>query len=203
MRPILRLLILPLALTLLSQTGAAGQGAPSEKSPAAEADAARFGGQRRQGGRDASEGSRHRQKIIQRRSSEKVRTGTHDSEIQADPPPDVFESPEAKSADHIPEPLPSDEVQAVQPQKPPPAAAPARRGPGKMEQAWKLYNRGRYAPAAELFAEVVSSAPRQALNARLGLAYCRLKQGRRPAAVDQLEQSSNAIQNFNQQNNQR
>jgi len=130
-----------------------------------------------------SGGSRqpHSQRSSRRPSSEKVETSPHDSRNVVEPPPDVFESPEAKAAKHIPEPLPSDEVRVKRPS----LKAASRKS--DLELAWQAYNRGDYAAAAERFAAVIVKDPRNAENARLGLAYTRLKQERRSAAIEQLE----------------
>jgi tetratricopeptide (TPR) repeat protein len=104
-----------------------------------------------------------------------------------DPPPDIFDSPEAKAADHIPKPLPSDEVRtAPGPKKP---AGPERQPAAKtdLERAWELYNRSRYPEAAEFFRKAVRSNPRRSLNARMGLSYSLLKQSRRTAAIGELK----------------
>jgi thioredoxin-like negative regulator of GroEL len=123
----------------------------------------------------------HRQKSSQQPSSERIETAPHDSRVVREPPSDVFESPEAKSADHIPKPLPSDEVSVKQ--TPLKAASPK----SDLELAWQRYNQGRYEAAAKLFDAVIDKDRRQAMNARLGLAYSRLRQGQREAAVVHLK----------------
>ena len=131
-----RLLVIFLVLTMLGPAAPASTLAASAKEPHSSA-SVWSGEKKSSAGEDHDAGGTiesHQQKSIQRKSSEKVRTETHDSEIRLDLPPDVFESPEAKAADQIPKPLPSDEVRRA----PTPKAAP--RVKSKMERAWALYN---------------------------------------------------------------
>ena len=129
----------------------------------------------------------HRQQSYQRKSSEQVHTHSHESEVKTDPPLDIFESEGAKAADHIPKPLPTDELGSAEATKKPKKTVDAARKKSDLERAWIQFNRKQYGAAAELFERVVNSQPRRALNARMGLAYSRLKQGRRNETTDHLQ----------------
>ena len=68
--------------------------------------------------------------------------------------------------------------------RPAPSGSAESKGAGRtvsdLEIAWHLYKKGRYEAAAALFSALLSTPDKkQSLNARLGLAYTRLKQGRK------------------------
>ena len=156
MIPTVRLLVIFLLLTMLAPALASDQAA-SVKEPHSVA-AERKAEKKRGATGDHKAGGTidiHIQKSRQKKSAAEVRTEPHDSEIDLDRPPDVFDSPEAKSADHIPKPLPSDEVR-------PPAQKPSPRKKTKIEHAWEQYNNRRYQTAADMFADAIKLNPDQA-----------------------------------------
>jgi Flp pilus assembly protein TadD len=60
-------------------------------------------------------------------------------------------------------------------------------GPSALAQAWQLYRHGNYAAASKAFATLAASDNRQeALNARMGLAYSLIKQGRLDQSIPLL-----------------
>jgi len=115
----------------------------------------------------------HTQSVIQRPSGERLETRPHDSWTEPAEPDWQYRSPE--DADILEGwtglPAPGD-----------PAAELS-----VLARAWQLYARRNYPAAALLFQEAMGSADRQeALNARLGLAYSLLKQGKRDRAIPHL-----------------
>ena len=189
MAPFIRMMaILLMPVFLWPAQGRADQTGPEREPHAVETGQVR---EKKKSDQDIHEAEssikRHRQKNYQRKTSEQVRTGTHDSTVKVDEPQDIFESDEARAADHIPEPLPSDEVRPTRVQKKAPGPAPPPRKKSELERAWIKYNRRQYSAAAELFGNAVKTNPGKALNARMGLAYSRLKQGRRVEATAQLK----------------
>ena len=122
----------------------------------------------------------HTQGVTQRRSDEQVRTGTHDSRVELAEPPWEYTSPED-----------ADILEGWESRFPAAAAkSPSEAGgtePSALAQAWQLYRRGNYAAASKAFASLTASGNRQeALNARLGLAYSLIKQGRLDQAISHL-----------------
>jgi tetratricopeptide (TPR) repeat protein len=123
----------------------------------------------------------HTQGVTQRRSDEQVRTGAHDSRVELAEPPWEYTSPE--DAD----------ILGGWDSRFPAAAAKSLSEAGGSEpsalaQAWQLYRRGNY-DAAKAFAALAASGNRQeALNARLGLSYSLIKQGRFDQAIPHLTQ---------------
>ncbi len=121
----------------------------------------------------------HEQGVRQRRSTERVETRPHDSRVEIVPPPWEYESP-------------SDADVLGGWENLPPEGAWTGTGTGEIRlsdraKGWQLYRRGDYGEAARLFSAAMSSDDRQeALNARLGLAYSLLKQGKRDAAIPHL-----------------
>ena len=125
-------------------------------------------------------GEDHTQGVTQRRSAEQVRTRTHDSRVELAEPPWEYTSPED-----------ADILEGWDARFPAVSAKPpSERGstePSALTQAWQLYRRGNYDAAAKAFAALAASGNRQeALNARLGLAYSLIKQGRRDQAIPHL-----------------
>ena len=60
-------------------------------------------------------------------------------------------------------------------------------GPSALAHAWQLYRHGNYAAASKAFATLTASDDRQeALNARMGLAYSLIKQGRLDPSIAHL-----------------
>lgn len=122
----------------------------------------------------------HTQGVSQRHSAEQVRTGAHDSRVELAEPPWEYTSPE--DADIL-EGWESRFSGAA-------ATSPSEAGrtePSALAQAWQLYRRGTYGAAARAFAALAASGNRQeALNARLGLAYSLIKQGRLDQAISHL-----------------
>jgi Flp pilus assembly protein TadD len=122
----------------------------------------------------------HTQGVTQRRSAAQVRTGTHDSRVELADPPWEYTSPED-----------ADILEGWESRVPAAAAkSPSEAGePSALAQAWQLYRRGNYAAASKAFATLAASGNRQeALNARLGLAYSLIKQGRLDQAIPHLTQ---------------
>ena len=122
----------------------------------------------------------HTQGVTQRRSDAQVRTGTHDSRVELAEPPWEYTSPED-----------ADILEGWESRFPAAAAkSPSEAGgsePSALAQAWQLYRRGNYAAASKAFATLTASDNRQeALNARLGLAYSLIKQGRLDQAISHL-----------------
>ncbi|HEX5680994.1 MAG TPA: tetratricopeptide repeat protein, partial [Desulfobacterales bacterium] len=120
----------------------------------------------------------HTQGVTQRRSAAQVRTGTHDSQVELADPPWEYTSPED-----------ADILEGWESRVPAAAAkSPSESGePSALAQAWQLYRRGNYAAASKAFATLTGSGNRQeALNARLGLAYSLIKQGRLDQAISHL-----------------
>ena len=125
-------------------------------------------------------GEDHTQGVTQRRSAEQVRTRTHDSRVELAEPPWEYTSPE--DADILEG---WDSRYPAVPAKPPSELGSTE--PSALTQAWQLYRRGNYDAAAKAFAALAASGNRQeALNARLGLAYSLIKQGRRDQAIPHL-----------------
>ena len=189
MIPLKRLIVVLLTLVfLLPSQGHAGQPGPKRESHSAEAGQV---GEKKNSARSIHEAEsqrkRHRQESVQRKSGGQVRTSTHESSVTTEAPPDPFDSDEAKAADKIPVPLPSDEPGAAAPPKKaqPPVTTPKKKS--DLEQAWTQYNRKRYRAAAVLFEKALKSQPRRSLNARMGLAYSRLKRGNRIEATNHLK----------------
>jgi tetratricopeptide (TPR) repeat protein len=117
----------------------------------------------------------HLQGVIQRRSGEQVQVRPHDSLVELAEPDWEYRSPED-----------ADILEGWVDRQPPGAPTPAGELSGRAK-AWQLYERGSYAAAAQLFAEAMGSVDRQeALNARLGLAYSLLKQGKADQAIPHL-----------------
>ena len=122
----------------------------------------------------------HTQGVTQHRSAEQVRARTHDSRVELDEPPWEYTSPE--DAD----------ILEGWDSRFPTAAGKSRAEDGRTEhsalaQAWQLYRRGNYGAAAKAFASLTASGNRQeALNARLGLAYSLIRQGRLDQGIPHL-----------------
>jgi Flp pilus assembly protein TadD len=115
----------------------------------------------------------HTQQVVQRRSGEQTQTRPHEGQTELAAPDWEYQPPE--DADIL-------EGWADRP----PRGASIAELSGRAK-AWQLYARGNYPAAAQLFAEALGSADRQeALNARLGLAYSLLKQGKRDQAIAHL-----------------
>ncbi|MCU0590373.1 MAG: cellulose synthase subunit BcsC-related outer membrane protein [Desulfobacterales bacterium] len=115
----------------------------------------------------------HSQAVIQRRSGEEIETWPQQSLIEPAEPDWEYRSPE--------------DADILEGWTDRPAAGPLTAELSGRAKAWQLYARGNYSAAARLFAEAVSSADREeALNARLGLAYSLLKQGKRDPAIPHL-----------------
>jgi tetratricopeptide (TPR) repeat protein len=115
----------------------------------------------------------HIQDVIQHRPGAQVQARPHDSQVDLAEPFWQYRSPE--EADIL-------EGWADRPAPGAPVAELSGRA-----KAWQLYARGKYPAAAQLFTEAMGSADRQeALNARLGLAYSLLKQGKRDQAIPHL-----------------
>jgi tetratricopeptide (TPR) repeat protein len=115
----------------------------------------------------------HTQDVIQRRSPAQLQTRPHASRTEPAEPDWEYQSP--ADADVL-------EGWTDQPVPGAPAAELS-----DLAKAWQLYARGSYQAAAQLFAETMGSTDRQeALNARLGLAYSLLKQGKRDQAIPHL-----------------
>ena len=122
----------------------------------------------------------HTQGVTQRRSDAQVRTGAHDSRVELAEPPWEYTSPED-----------ADILEGWESRFPAAAAkSPSEAGgsePSALAQAWQLYRRGNYAAASKAFATLTASGNRQeALNARLGLAYSLIRQGRLDQAISHL-----------------
>ena len=122
----------------------------------------------------------HTQGVTQRRSGAQVRTGTHDSRVELAEPPWEYTSPED-----------ADILEGWESRFPAAAAkSPSEAGgsePSALAQAWQLYRRGNYAAASKAFATLTASDNRQeALNARMGLAYSLIKQGRLDQSISHL-----------------
>jgi Flp pilus assembly protein TadD len=122
----------------------------------------------------------HTQGVTQRRSEGQVRTRTHDSQVELAEPLWEYTSPED-----------ADILEGWESRFPAAAAkSPAEAGgskPSALAQAWQLYRRGNYAAASKAFATLTVSGNRQeALNARLGLAYSLIRQGRLDQAISHL-----------------
>jgi tetratricopeptide (TPR) repeat protein len=84
-------------------------------------------------------------------------------------------------------PMDADILEGWEARVPAPAAVSIAE-PSGLTLAWELYRGGRYAASAKAFAPLTASAdPSEALNARLGLAYSLIKQGRREQAISHLE----------------
>jgi Flp pilus assembly protein TadD len=122
----------------------------------------------------------HTQGVTQRRSDAQARTRAHDSRVDLAKPPWEYTSPE--DAD----------ILEGWDSRPPAAAATSPSeasgsGLSALAHAWQLYRHGNYAAAATAFAPLTASDNRQeALNARLGLAYSLIKQGRIDQAISHL-----------------
>jgi tetratricopeptide (TPR) repeat protein len=122
----------------------------------------------------------HTQGVTQRRSAEQLRTRAHDSRVELAEPPWEYTSPED-----------ADILEGWESRYPASVAKPPS-GPGRSEssalaQAWQLFRRGSYDDAVKAFAALIPSGNRQeGLNARLGLAYSLIKQGRRDQAIPHL-----------------
>jgi tetratricopeptide (TPR) repeat protein len=117
----------------------------------------------------------HVQDVTRRRSGEQVQARPHGSQVELAEPDWVYRSPDD-----------ADILEGWVDRPPPGAPAPAAELSGRAK-AWQLYVRGSYAAAAQLFAEALGSADRQeALNARLGLAYSLLRQGKPDQAIPHL-----------------
>ncbi len=115
----------------------------------------------------------HTQAVIQRRSGEQTEAWPQQSLIEPAEPDWEYRSPED-----------ADILEGWTDRSAPGAVSAELSGRAK---AWQLYARGNYSAAAQLFAEAMNSADRQeALNARLGLAYSLLKQGKRGQAIPHL-----------------
>ena len=122
----------------------------------------------------------HTQGVAQRRSGAHVRTGPHDSRVELAKPPWEYTSPEdADILEGWDSRLPAADA------KPPSEAGGS--GPSALAQAWQLYRHGNYAAAATAFATLTASDNRlEALNARMGLAYSLIKQGRLDPSIAHL-----------------
>ncbi len=123
----------------------------------------------------------HTQGVTQRRSDEQVRTRAHDSRVEPAEPPWEYASPEdADILEGWDARFPAGAA------KPP--VAPGSPEPSALAQAWQLYRRGSFDAAAKAFTAPAASGNRQeTLNARLGLAYSLIQQGRRDQAIAHLE----------------
>ncbi len=122
----------------------------------------------------------HTQGVSQRPSAEQSRARAHDSRVELAEPSWEYASPEG-----------ADILEGWNSRFPAAAAkppsAPGSPEPSALAEAWQLYSRGRYEAAAKAFTALAASANRQeALNARLGLAYSLIRQGRRDQAIAQL-----------------
>jgi Flp pilus assembly protein TadD len=122
----------------------------------------------------------HTQGVTQRRSDAQVRTGAHGSRVELAEPPWEYTSPED-----------ADILEGWESGFPAAAAtSPSEAGgsePSALAQAWQLYRRGNHADASKAFATLTASDNRQeALNAKLGLAYSLIKQGRLDQAISHL-----------------
>jgi Flp pilus assembly protein TadD len=122
----------------------------------------------------------HTQGVTQRPSDEQVRTRAHDSRVERAAPPWEYTSPEdadiLEGWDHR---LPGSAAKLP--------SEPGRSEPSALAQAWQLYRRGSYDAAAKAFTPLTASGNRQeAFNARLGLAYSLIKQGRSDEAIPHL-----------------
>lgn len=122
----------------------------------------------------------HTQGVSQTHSAEQVRTRAHDSRVELAEPPWEYTSPgDADILEGWDSRFPAGAA------KPP--SEPGSTEPSALAQAWQLYRRGNYDAAAKAFAALAASGNRQeALNARLGLAYSLIKQGRRDQAIPHL-----------------
>jgi len=122
----------------------------------------------------------HTQGVSQTHSAEQVRTRAHDSRVELAEPPWEYTSP--VDADILEG---WDSRFHAGAAKPP--SEPGSTEPSALAQTWQLYRRGNYDAAAKAFAALAASGNRQeALNARLGLAYSLIKQGRRDQAIPHL-----------------
>ena len=122
----------------------------------------------------------HTQGVTQRRSEAQVRTRTHDSRVELAEPPWEYTSPED-----------ADILEGWESRFPGTGAkSPSEAGgsePSALTQAWQLYRRGNNAAATKAFATLTASGNREeALNAKLGLAYSLIKQGRLDQAISHL-----------------
>lgn len=127
-------------------------------------------------------GGDHAPGLTQHRSGEQVRAGAHDSRVELGEPPWEYASPEdADLLEGWDSKFPGAAGKS-------PSESEAGRGePSALTRAWQLYRRGAHAAAATAFASLTASGNRQeALNARLGLAYSLLKQGRLDQAISHL-----------------
>jgi Flp pilus assembly protein TadD len=122
----------------------------------------------------------HTQGVTQHHSAEQVRARTHDSRVELDEPPWEYTSPE--DADIL-EGWDSRLSTAAGKSR----AEDGRTEPSALAQAWQLYRRRNYGSAAKAFASLTASGNRQeALNARLGLAYSLIRQGRLDQGISHL-----------------
>ncbi len=118
---------------------------------------------------------------LQRVAPGRVEARPHEMEVEWEPPDWFYTSPkDALRLKGWDSGFPPDAPRELLP----PAAAP----PSPLEQAWALYRRGRLAESAALFRSLLElPEPARAREARLGLAYSLLRQGRRREALPHLE----------------
>ena len=109
-----------------------------------------------------------------------VRSSAHDSRVDLARPPWEYTSPEdAAVLEGWESRIPAAAARSL--------SEPAPAAPSALALAWQLYRRGQYDASAKAFAALTTSADRsEALNARLGLAYSLIKQGRRDQAISHL-----------------
>ncbi|MGE5255994.1 MAG: cellulose synthase subunit BcsC-related outer membrane protein [Hyphomicrobiales bacterium] len=118
----------------------------------------------------------HTQGVIQRRSAERIQARPHDSRVELGEPPWEYTSPED-----------ADILEGWE-QRIPAGAGKPRSEPSPLAKAWQLYSHRSYAAAAAAFSTLMASdQPQQAMNARLGLAYSLIQQGRLDQAIPHLE----------------
>ena len=122
----------------------------------------------------------HTQGVTRHRSEAQVTTRTHDSRVELAEPPWEYTSPEDAEI------LEGWEFRSPAASSKSPSAAGGSE-PSALAQAWQLYRRGSYAAASKAFATLTASGNRkEASNARLGLAYSLIKQGRLDQAISHL-----------------
>ncbi|MGD8256310.1 MAG: cellulose synthase subunit BcsC-related outer membrane protein [Desulfobacterales bacterium] len=129
--------------------------------------------------------SPHSQKVIQKKSS--ASSEAHSHQIQVEPikqDPNIDEILDRHAVQLIDERIPyGDPASLATPSK------PAKRTLTDIEKAWQFFRQGNYAAAESIFFSLLSSSNRkQALNARLGLAYTQLKQSKKNLARLHLRQ---------------
>jgi Flp pilus assembly protein TadD/TolA-binding protein len=132
------------------------------------------------------EAGRHPQEVMQQKSSESAVTRPHDFEVESKrQDPELDEILERPSVHLLDKQMPYGGTVLLAPPAPQtPPAPPAPRTLSDIEKAWNFYQQGNYDAATATFSSLIKAADKNlASNARLGLAYTRLKQGRKDQAL--------------------